>query len=113
MLIADAQVHVWGPNTPERPWKKGGAKPHRDEPLGADELLRLMDTAGVGRAILVPPSWDGDRNDLALQAAQQHPDRYAVMGRLDLKAPDARGQVAKWRDQAGMLGLRCSFNRGQ
>lgn len=113
MLIADSQVHIWGPNTAERPWKEGTAKPHRDEPLGADELLRLMDDAGVYRAILVPPSWDGDRNDLALEAAQQHPDRYAVMGRLDLDAPEAKNKVAAWRDQPGMLGLRCSFNRGQ
>jgi predicted TIM-barrel fold metal-dependent hydrolase len=35
------------------------------------------------------------------------------MGRLDLDAPDAQQQVAIWRQQPGMLGLRCSFNRPQ
>ncbi len=33
-----------------------------------------MGKAGVDRAILVPPSWEGDRNDVALEAAQAHPD---------------------------------------
>ncbi len=36
MKIVDAQVHIWGPNTPERPWP-ARAEPHR-EPLGKDEL---------------------------------------------------------------------------
>jgi len=113
MVIADSQVHIWGPDTPERPWRAGAVKPHREVPLGADELLREMAVAGVHRAILVPPSWDADRNDLVLDAARMHPDRFAVMGRLDLKAPDARSLIADWRRQPGMLGLRCSFNRPQ
>ena len=111
MLIADAQVHIWGPNTPERPWRAGPVNPHREVPLGADELLREMDAAGVTRAVLVPPSWDADRNDLVLEAARQHPDRFAVMGRLNIDGPGARDLIADWRRQPGMLGLRCSFNR--
>lgn len=95
-MIVDAQVHVWGANTPERPWP-ARAEPHR-APLGKDELLSEMAKAGVDRAVLVPPSWEGDRNDLALEAAQAHPDRYAVMGRFDPDAPGARDQVAGWRN---------------
>ena|ERR1035437_3946498 len=110
MFIADAQVHVWGPNTPERPWR-AGQHPHRDVPFGAEDLLREMNAAGVHRAIVVPPYWDADRNDLVQAAARQHPDRFAVMGRLDTEAPGARGRVATWLKQPGMLGLRCSFNR--
>ncbi|MDH3288230.1 MAG: amidohydrolase [Betaproteobacteria bacterium] len=110
MLIADAQVHIWAPSTPERPWRAGQAM-HRETPLGADELLREMDAAGVHRAVLVPPYWDYDRNDLVLEAAQRHPDRFAAMGRLDTATPGARELVATWRRQPGMLGLRCSFNR--
>ncbi|GIX46683.1 MAG: metal-dependent hydrolase [Candidatus Tectimicrobiota bacterium] len=112
MVIIDAQVHIWGANTPERPWPPGAeAYVHRPQPLGKDELLREMDAAGVNRAVLVPPSWEGDRNDLALAAAQQHPDRFAVMGRLALERPESRAQLATWKAQPGMLGVRLTFHR--
>jgi L-fuconolactonase len=109
MFIVDAQSHIWGANTPERPWPVR-TRPHREEPFGKDELLREMDAAGVHRVIIVPPSWEGDRNDLALAAAQAHPDRFAVMGRLDTEVPEARGAIATWRSQKGMLGLRFTFH---
>jgi len=104
MFIVDAQVHVWSANTPERPWL-AGSKPHREVPLGPDELLREMDAAGVYRAVLIPPSWDAGRNDLVLEAARLHPDRFAVMGRPDGKTTS----IEKWREQPGMLGLRFAF----
>jgi L-fuconolactonase len=109
MLIADAQVHIWGANTPERPWP-ARLEAHRDPPIGKDEMLAAMDEAGVDRCIIVPPSWEGDRNDLALEAAQQHPTRFAVMGRLNAEAPDARDALKNWRKQQGMLGLRFTFH---
>ncbi|HEV2008744.1 MAG TPA: hypothetical protein VGQ88_08485, partial [Burkholderiales bacterium] len=43
-------------------------------PFTRDFLLREMRAAGVERVIIVPPSWEGDRNNLALEAAQLHPD---------------------------------------
>jgi predicted TIM-barrel fold metal-dependent hydrolase len=109
MLVVDSQVHVWGANTPERPWP-ARAHAQRDTPVTADEVLGWMDAGGVDRAILVPPSWEGDRNDLALAAARAHPRRFAVMGRFDPDAPGAREQVAHWREQEGMLGLRFAFH---
>ena len=109
MLIVDAQVHIWGANTPERPWPARLAA-HREVPIGKDELLREMDGAGVDRVIIVPPSWEGDRNDLALAAAHAHPDRFAVMGRFDPEADGARERVAAWCAQPGMLGMRFTFH---
>ena len=110
MLIVDAQVHIWGANTPERPWP-ARHKAHRDVPIDKDELLREMNAAGVDRVVIVPPSWEGERNDIALAAAKAHPDRFAVMGRLDPEAPGARSMIASWRKQPGMLGLRFTFHR--
>lgn len=109
-LIADAQVHIWAANTRERPWP-ARHKPHREIPLGKDELLREMNAAGVDRAVIVPPSWEGERNDLGLAAARAHPDRFAVMGRIDPDAAAARGVIATWRKQPGMFGLRFTFHR--
>jgi predicted TIM-barrel fold metal-dependent hydrolase len=108
-MIVDSQVHIWGANTPERPWP-ARAHSHGPIPLGADELLRRMNEAGVDRVIIVPPSWEGDRNDLGVSAAQLHPDRFAVMGRFDPDAPGARERLSGWREQPGMLGLRFAFH---
>jgi L-fuconolactonase len=106
MQITDAQVHIWAADSLERPWPKSGrAHPHRPEPLGAEDLVHQMDEAGVSRVVIVPPSWEGDRNDLAQAACLAHPGRFGVMGRLDL-SPAAPEKLANWRAQPGMLGLR-------
>ncbi len=109
MFIADAQAHIWAANSPARPWAPGRA-PHRKTALGAEELLRLMDAAGVARCVLIPPSWDADRNDLVLDVAQRYPERFAAMGRFDLDAPEAAGRVKTWCDTPGMRGFRISFS---
>jgi predicted TIM-barrel fold metal-dependent hydrolase len=70
-----------------------------------------MDGAGVNACVLVPPSWEGERNDVCLAAAREHPKRFAVMGRLDPDAPESRAKIATWRKQPGMLGLRFTMHR--
>jgi L-fuconolactonase len=114
MFIIDSQVHIWAPETPEKPYaKENASKPHRATPLGHDELLREMDGAGVARCILVPPTWEADRNDTSLEAARLHPDRFRVMGKLSLQNPNGRALMATWRQQPYMLGIRMVFNRGE
>ena len=111
-MIVDSQVHIWAANTPDRPWMKGmEERAHLPVPLGATALLKAMGEAGVDRAVLVPPSLEGDRNDLCLQAAQDYPDRFAVMGRLLLDQPSARSKLEEMRSQRGMLGVRLTFHR--
>ena len=78
--------------------------------LGPKPLLLQMDLAGVERVVLVPPSWEGERNDLALAAAATYPDRFGVMGRLSLTDPASRDLVPRWLDQPGMLGMRFTFH---
>jgi predicted TIM-barrel fold metal-dependent hydrolase len=80
-------------------------------PLGADELLREMNAAGVSRAVLVPPYWDAERDDVVLAAVRAHPDRFAAMGRPDTETPVPPVPIATWCGQPGVLGLRCSFIR--
>ena len=110
MFIADSQVHIWAANTPERPWRTGPRNaPHRSEPFTKDDLLREMDAAGVARAVLVPPSMEGDRNDLVLEAAQRHPERFAVMGRIAVDRPENEALLSTWKQQPGMMGLRITF----
>ena len=108
-MIVDAQVHIWGANTPDRPWPGGRSEAHRPGGFSADEALQEMNAAGVDRVVIAPPSWEGDRNDLALDAARRHPDRFAIMGRLALERPERRGVLDGWKAQPGMLGLRFTF----
>jgi L-fuconolactonase len=111
MMIVDSQVHIWAADTPERPWPPGqAARAHQPVPLTAEALLEKMDAAGVTRAILVPPSWEGDRNDVALAAAHRYPERFAVMGRLSLEAPESRDEFLPLTRRKGMLGLRFTFH---
>lgn len=109
--IVDSQVHIWGANIPERPWPTNHHPPHRPIPFSMGDLLGEMDRAGVRRVVIVPPSWEGFRNDLALEAARRHPDRFGVMGLIDTSLPASRGLMAAWRRQPGMLGVRLIFAR--
>jgi L-fuconolactonase len=114
VLITDAQVHVWQEETPERPWPPGGReRAHRPGSLTAEDVLRDMDSAGVERAVLVPPSFEGDRNDLCLRAARAYPDRFAVMGRISPEESVGGPALRRWREQPGMLGVRLTLSRGQ
>jgi len=113
-MIVDSQVHIWLAETPDRPWPPGGAaRANLPEPFTYDKLLPLMDDAGVDRVIIVPPFFEGERNDYALEAAKKYPDRFAVMGRILLNSPQAPALLAGWKDQPGMLGIRLTFNWAQ
>ena len=115
MTIIDSQVHIWAPETAEKPYARGGdaSAPHRPVPLGHEELLGEMDAAGVQRCVLVPPTWEDDRNDTSLEAARLHPDRFAVMGRMKIHQPESRALMATWKNQRHMLGIRMAFHQGR
>jgi len=114
MLIVDAQIHLWAADTPARPWPPGGAqRAHQPYAVSKDMALAGMNEAGVDRAVIVPPSWEGERNDLALETARLHPDRFAVMGRFPMEKLESRSLVDDWRRQPGMLGMRFTFNTEQ
>jgi predicted TIM-barrel fold metal-dependent hydrolase len=110
-LITDAQVHLWEPDRPDRPWPgKPQRPPHRPNGFSAEEMLAQMDAAGVDRAVIVPPTWIGENNLTALEYANKYPARFAVVGRFNVRAPDARAQLGSWLKQPHMLGLRMSFH---
>jgi predicted TIM-barrel fold metal-dependent hydrolase len=107
--ITDAQAHLWKAESPDWPWVPG-RKPQLPEPFTIERLLALMDEGGVDRVVIVPPSWPGDRNDYALEAAKRYPKRFAVMGRLPIeKREQAAALLPKWKEQPGMVGVRLTF----
>jgi predicted TIM-barrel fold metal-dependent hydrolase len=107
-LIVDAQVHLWKAESSDWPWVPG-MKPQMPEPFTIEKLVPLMDEAGVDRAVIVPPSWPGDRNDYGIEAAKRYPNRFAVMGRIPLKNPESAALLPRWKEQPGMLGVRVTF----
>ena len=111
-MIVDAQAHLWKAESEDWKWVPG-RKPQLPEPFTIEKLVPLMDEAGVDRAVIVPPSWPGDRNDYALEAAKRYPDRFAIMGRIALANPESAALIPMWKDQSGMKGLRLTFQREQ
>ena len=102
MKIVDAQVH---------PWSAGQSTGHhRRDPIDQSVLLQEMADAGVGRVVLVPPLWDPNGNQYALQMAAQMPERFSVMGLLDPAQPDAVQALLRWHDQPHMRGVRFLLN---
>jgi predicted TIM-barrel fold metal-dependent hydrolase len=103
MLIVDAQVHIWKNNKPTNPNHRQVAD------FTQDDLLKEMDAAGVDAAVIHPPGWDPQSNELAIEAARQHPRRLAILGNFPLNRPESRGLIDGWKRQPGMLGLRFTF----
>ena len=100
MRIVDSQVHIWSSGPPTVPT-------HRQvRVFSKDEVLKEMEEAGIGAAVLHPPGWDSNGNNVAIDAARQHPDRFAILGHFPLDRPESRTLVDHWRDQPGMVGLR-------
>jgi predicted TIM-barrel fold metal-dependent hydrolase len=102
VLIVDAHVHIWATGSPSPGQRQVPA-------LSAETLLGEMDEAGVNAAVIQPPAWDATSNEVAVEAARRHPDRFAVMGWFALDRPDGRALVRGWKARPGMLGLRLTF----
>ena len=104
MLIVDAQVHIWSSGKPTN------ANHRQVAAFTKDELLKEMDEAGVDAAVIHPPaSWDPGSNELAVEAARQHPNRLAILGNFPLDRPESRALIDGWKRRPGMLGLRFTF----
>jgi predicted TIM-barrel fold metal-dependent hydrolase len=58
MHIVDSQVHIWGADTPDRPWPPGRAhQAQKPYPVTKDMLLGEMDAAGVSRIVCEWLGW--------------------------------------------------------
>ena len=100
MQIIDAQIHLWGTGLPSN-------LSHRQvTSFTPEEAIALMDAGGVDAAVIHPPGWDPGSVEMALNAVEKYPGRFAIMGSLPLDRADTRTRIARWRQQPGMLGLR-------
>jgi hypothetical protein len=76
-----------------------------------DDALAEMQAGGVDAAVLTPHTpWDPNANELCIEAARQHPEKFVILGSFPLDKPESRGLVDSWKQRPGMLGLRFTFN---
>ena len=112
MIITDSQIHLWPPNTLERPWAQG-AQPDLPSPMTAETYLPMMRAAGVDRAIIAPPGVCGFDSSYALECARRHPDRLAVTSRWNFFEDPKAERLETWLAQPGMIGVRAALLPGK
>jgi len=105
MLIVDSQIHLW---------QNGKMSPHHRQipTYSIEDVLAEMASAGVDCAVIHPPSSLGEAvNIYAVEAVRRHPEKFCILGHMDLESPDRENIVARWRERQGMLGFRFTFNQ--
>ena len=126
-MVIDAHVHLYPPEVGLNPetWALGAGEPHwallcarrrRDgRPVqslpSVDELLRTMDAAGVGRAVLLGWYWERAetcawQNRFYAECVHSHPDRLLAFATVHPAAgrEETLAEVRRASD-AGLVGL--------
>ena len=106
--IVDAQIHMWRPNSAEKPWVPG-TRPQIWEPMSIERVIAMIDDAGVERIVVVPPTLEGERYDYGQEAARRYPGRFATMGHVRLEDRNEVNRLATWRQQPALLGVRLNI----
>lgn len=104
MPTIDAQVHVYEPNHPGRPWTGALAGPPE---VTGDDMVAAMDAVGVDGALLVSV-YAMYRYDAsyALSVRAAHPDRFALIKPVDPADPAVGETVADWAGTEGTVAIR-------
>ena len=104
MLIIDSQIHIW---------QNGRMSSHHRQvdTYSIEDAVAEMNAAGVDGAVIHPPSSLGEAvNIYAEEAVRRHPEKFCILGHMDLLRPDRESIVARWKERRGMLGFRFTFN---
>ena len=103
MLIVDSQIHIW---------QNGRMSPHHRQvdTYSIADAVAEMKSAGVDGAVIHPPSSLGEAVNLyAEEAVRLHPDKFCILGHMNLLSSDRESIVANWRKRTGMVGFRFTF----
>jgi L-fuconolactonase len=102
--IIDAQVHVYEPDHPGRPWKGRLVGP---DSMTGDEMVAAMDAAGVDRAVAVS-SWAFYHNDASYTADvyRRYPERFRIIAPINPYVGGAVDDIDAWAEIPGAVGLR-------
>ena len=107
MQIVDAQIHIWGSGLPVNAMHRQVTR------FDTDEVLAMMDAAGVDAAVINPPSWDPGSHEMARKAVRDHPGRFAIMDHAHLDDPGQIESLKTWTPGPELVGLRCFFRENE
>jgi len=99
----DTHLHVWSGDFARYPFAPGRAEA---EPAPVERLAALMDTAGVGRAVIVQPIHYLYDNRYVAECLRRFPGRFAAIGLIEHQAPDAADELERLVREDGFSGLR-------
>jgi len=106
--VVDANLHVIAPAA-ERgqfPLAASADQSADAEATSIDDLVRVMDAAGVSQGLLFSSRHHGFDNSYCAAAAARHPGRFAAVANIDATSPGARASLGHWIDERGMHGVR-------
>jgi predicted TIM-barrel fold metal-dependent hydrolase len=110
VTIYDIHPHVVSADRERYPYDPIGGKASAwvaSRPVTAEALLAEMDAAGIAKAVLVHASTAyGYDNRYAADSAAAHPDRFASVACVDVRAADAPARLRYCIRERGMNGLR-------
>ncbi|PHV67144.1 amidohydrolase family protein [Williamsia muralis] len=104
LSIIDAQIHVYEPDHPGRPWKGRLVGP---DSMTGEEMLAAMDEAGVDRALAVS-SWAFYHNDSSYTAEvyRRYPERFRIIAPINPYVAGAVEDIDSWGEIPGSVGIR-------
>lgn len=127
--VVDHHMHVHSPAILRilptycaSPMRKSPCDPRFTAPLTAQDALKAMDGAGIGQGWLMSTAYLAesplaeprpdaaqvlrDANDFTVGLARQYPDRFAAFVSVNPTAPDALGEIARWKGDRAVTGLK-------
>ena len=107
-MIIDTHLHVWSDDFQQYPFAEG-----REGRQGAPvELLNeTMAAAGVDKAVIVQPIHYLYDNRYVAECLRRFLGRFAAIGLVDRRAPDAPDQLQRLVEEDGFSGLRIHTSR--
>jgi len=107
-VIIDTHLHVWSDDSERYPFAEGRTQVGG----GSVELLnQTMDEVGVDKAVIVQPIYYLFDNRYVADCLRRFPGRFAAIGLVDPKAPDAVDRLEKLVREDGFGGLRIHSSR--
>ena len=108
-MIVDTHIHVTSRDHATYPIERGDWIPRRLERLllTGEDLIALMDEAGVDRTVLVQATnTHGYDNAYAADMAQKYPARFSTVCCVNVSLPDAVERLTYWVGERRMGGVR-------